>query len=900
MKAREDVHARWFRRLLRLYPPAFRDVYGAEMTEYFLARLRRAREGGGRRAVLRLWLGSGSDVMRTALHERRHERQHRRAARGAGMVAMLQQEIRYAARRLLRSPVFAMSSILILAVGLGLNAAVFSLVDAILLRPAPFGEADRLVHIYQDSDEGAPTAAAYPAYRDIAATPGLFRSVAAAAPASAIWESGTGSLPVAVEYATSSLFDVLGLQPSRGRWFSPDHDHVGGEMAAVLTHHAWRTRFGGSSDVIGSVVRLNGYPVTIIGVGPASYNGEAGALLSDFWLSISSTPVGGPYQVANLERREDHWYLVKARLADGVTVQQAQSAMDALALRQGEEFPDVDAGRAITVFAHDRVRLHPEVDGSLVPAGVGLLTLAGLILLLATSNLANLLLVRGLGRRSETAVRLALGAGRAAVVRLQLLEALLLAAVGAAAGLALAAWTLRLLPALPLPIPSAGLDVRLDVRVAVFGAALGILTALLVGLLPALRTTRLDPSSAMRDEARGGTAGPRTQLLHATLVAVQVAASVVLVVSAGLLARSLANAAGADPGVDVDRIAVLGTTLQHGSVADGEADVLAAELLDRVQRIPGVETAALTTRLPVQGGSTTTQVVDGYEPQVGTGAVELPFAMVSRDYFVTMGLRVLDGRAFTDEDRRGSRRVVVVNETAARLYWNGGAVGGRLRPQGASDGWREVVGVVQDAGVNSLTEAPTPMIFYAIEQTGAGTFSIVARTSGAPAALLPQLRSALRDVRSTLPVTREATLADMVHESLAGTRLATTLLGTFSALALLLATLGVYAIVAFNVQRRSQELGIRAALGAARSRLVGTVVGHSVSAVLAGLVVGLWLASLTVRAMEGLLFGVRPLDPLTYSGAALLLLVVATVAALLPALRAARTDPLDVMQGRRA
>jgi predicted permease len=379
-------------------------------------------------------------------------------------------------------------------------------------------------------------------------------------------------------------------------------------------------------------------------------------------------------------------------------------------------------------------------------------------------------------------------------------------------------------------------------------------------------------------------------------VAVQVAVSLVLVVCAGLLARSAGNAARLDPGVDVDRIAVLGTTLQHDGLDDDEANLITAELLERVKRIPGVELAALTTRLPLQRGASTTQVVDGYQSPVGTGSVELPFATVSRDYFATMGLTVIDGRGFSDEDRAGTRRVVVVNETAARLYWNGAATGGRIRAQSAPEAWREVVGVVQDARVNSLGEPPTPMVFYAMEQAGAGAFNIVARTAGDPAGLLPQLRAALRDVRGSSPVTREATLAALLDDSLSGSRLAAGLMGAFSVLALLLASLGVYAIVSFNVQRRGQELGIRAALGAPRIRLVGTVIGHSLAAVLIGLGVGLWLAVLTVRGLEGMLFGIQPLDPATFAGAALLLLVLAAMAALLPALRAGRTDPLDVMR----
>lgn len=895
----DNLHIRVFRLLLRLYPARFRDVYGDEMTAFFVQRLGRARGAGGAPAVAWLWFRSVTDIAKTAAAERRmSKKRSNNPWKGSSMVISLLNDVRYAARRLRHSPLFTLSAVAILAVGIGLNAAVFSLVDAILFRPVPFVNAEEIVHIYQDSDDGDPSSTSFPAYRDMAAMPEVFAGVAARSPAGATMETEEGPVRVSLDFVTASYFAVLGLEPSRGRWLSSEHDHVGSEMAAVVTHHTWRTRMGGDPDVVGRTIRLNNLPVTIIGIGPASFNGEAGALRTDLWLSISSTPVGGPFRVANLDRREDHWYQVKARLAAGVGVEQARAAMTGLAQHLAAEFPELNEGREITVFEHDEIRFHPDLDRALVPAGAGLLTVAGLILLLACSNLANLLLVRGIVRRPEMAVRLALGAGRARVVRLLLLEALLLSSLGAAAGLGLAAWSLQLVPSLPLPIPGAGggLDVAFDHRVMTFGVLLALATGLLFGLVPALRCARGDLAAALREEGRGRSAGPGASLLRGGLVLVQVAVSIVLIVGAGLLTRSLANARRVDPGVDAGRIAVLGTNLQQGGVSDGEAAVVATQLLERVAAIPGVERAALTTRLPLQSGGTTTQIVDRYEPRTGTGSVELPFAVVSREYLETMGIPLLAGRGFTVDDRLGSPRVVVVNETAARLYWGGSAPGGRIRAQSSPDAWRTVVGVVADSKVSSFSEPPTPMIYYSAEQAGVSAFLVVARTAGDPAALLSPLRVALADVRSTLPVTQLAALDNMLGDTLAGARILTLLMGAFSLLALLLASLGVYAVVSFNVERRSQELGIRAALGAAQSRLVGAVVGESLVAVGLGVGVGLWLALLAVRGLEGLLFGVETFDALTFSVAALLLLGAAATAALLPALRVGRIDPVDVLR----
>lgn len=556
---------------------------------------------------------------------------------------------------------------------------------------------------------------------------------------------------------------------------------------------------GADPDVVGRTIRLNNQPVTIIGVGPEDFNGEAGAMLIDFWLSISSTPVGGPFQVANLDRRQDHWYQVKARLAPTVTVERAQAAMDALAGRLAEAFPELNEGRDITVFPYDDVRFHPESDGGRITAGIGVL--------------------------------------------------------------------------------------------------MALATGLLFGIIPALRSARTDVATALRDEARGQSAGRAVSFLRGGLVALQVAVSLVLVVAAGLLARSLANAERVEPGVDADRIAVMETNLEQAGVTGGEAAVV-RQLLARVNALPGFERAALTNRLPAQSGWSTTQVVDGYEPTAGTGSVELPLAIVSHGYFETMGIRVLAGRTFTADDRAETSTVVVVNETAARTFWDGNAVGGRIRPQDGDGPWRQVVGVVADVKVNDLQEPPTPMIYYSAEQSGVGEFAVVARTAGDPAALTAGLRNALRTVRASLPVTRMTTLEAHLGEALAGPRVVAALMGGFSLLALLLASLGVYAVVAFTVERRTQELGIRLALGARRSRLVGMVVGRSLGVVAIGVAAGLVLAALATRGLEGMLFGVRALDPVTFVQATLLLLVAAAAAAFVPALRAARANPVEALRTR--
>jgi len=844
----------------------FRAMYGREMTEFFLARLARARRDGGAWSGLRLWYRTVVDVTRTAGAERWDGMRSRGGPgswqfdtrnKGMGGMGSWIDDTRYAARRLARTPLFTVAAVTILALGIGVNTAAFTVVDGMLFRPPPFEDPDRLVSVYQDSDDGEPSSTSFPAYEDMAAMTGVFSGVAATSGSGATWEAQDGPLPVSIEYATASYFPVFGLRPSRGNWFSPEHDQVGEGAYAVVSHRTWSTRMGADPGVIGQTVRLNGQPVTIIGIGPENFNGAGGALTTDFWLSISSTTVGGAFQVANLERRTDHWYDVKARLGPGVSLAQARAAMDGLAERLATEFPELNQGRDITVFTGDEVRFHPEIDGIVFSAGMGLMVLVGMVLLLACSNLANLLLVRGLSRSSEMAVRQALGASRGRVTRLFIIESLLLTTLGGATGLVVAKWATDLVPGIQIPLRgNMTIDVGMDYRVLLFSMVLVVVTGVLFGLAPSIRTARADVAGTLRDDQRTSSAGRGAALLRNLLVSVQVAVCLVLLVGAGLAARSLGSARGVDPGFDVDRVAMIATNLSQGGIPQEESGVIRDELRDRIAAIPGVERVAFTSRLPVMGGGSTTTVIENYEPSTGTGSVELNFAVAGRDYFETMGMPLMAGRTFSREDGPETAPVMVVNETAARRFWAGDAVGGRTRSQGNPDGWRDVVGVVADTRVRSLQELPTPMIYFSAEQFGLNAFYLVVRTDGDPAALIGAMRTALRDVGASLPITRIGTMESHLGEALTAPRTAAQLMGVFSLLALVLASLGIYAVVSFAVARRSAELGIRIALGAARTRIIRMVVGETLVTVGFGLAVGLVAALVAAPLLEGALFGV--------------------------------------------
>ncbi len=812
------------------------------------------------------------------------------------------QDVGYAARSLARSPGFTVAASLIVALGIGANTAVFSVVNAFLFKPPPFADPVSVVSVYQDSDGGDPSASSFPAARDMADLTNVFSGVAAMSSSSLTWEADDGPRQGLVEYVTASYFPVLGLEPSLGRWFEPAVDHVGAGNYAVLSHRTWRSQFGADAGVVGRTLRMGGQPVTVVGVGPEGFNGSGGALVTDFWLSISSVGVGGAFRIANLERREDHWYDVHARLAPGVTVAQAQAVVDTLANRLASEFPDLNRGRGITVFGAGEVRVHPEVDGMLFPAAFVLLGIVGLVLVLACANLANLLIVRGFSRGQEVAIRRALGAGRGRVARLFLTESVLLALLGGGIGLLVARWALSFVPVITgtfaAVVGGAGeLDVPMDMRVLSYAGALTMVTGVLFGLAPALRSARAGLAGVLREEGNSTSPGRRAALLRNSLVVIQVAVSVVLLVGATLLARSVVNVQGVEPGIDADRLAFVATTFGEESASAAARSARMDELLSRAAALPGVTAVAVTSRLPLARGSSTTTVIDGYEPPAGTDSVELPLALVDENYFRAVGLRIVAGRGFTRDDT-DENRVAVVNETAARRFWGDTIPAGwRLRPQASADSWIPVVGVVADSKVSSLDEPPTPMLYYPIGASPASGYVMVS-TEGDPAALLSPLRSALRDAGSELPLATLGTLEARLESSLAAHRIAASLLGTFSLLAVILASLGIYAVVSFVVARRAPEMGIRIALGGERSQLIRLVMREMLATVGVGLTVGTGLALLVTPALQPALYQVAAFDLTSFAIAAVLLASVATLATYVPARRAAGVDPVVALRAR--
>ena len=894
------------RALCSLYPARLRHAHGAEMEALIEARLRRARTAGAIHApgvvAATVW-----DVGRTWAAELRPTGPRPSAADASGLnenrsgrggMGGWAQDMGYALRRLRATPLFTLGAVAIVAVAIGANTAMFALVHAALFERPPYPEIERVVHVYQDSDDGEPSSSSYPAYLDMLATTEVFASVGATSPESANLTVGEGTQSVAIEYTTSTLLSALGLTPHRGRWFDASMDEIGAGHFAVVSHAAWERRFGSDAGLIGRTIELNGQPVEVIGIGPRDFNGVFGFAVTDFWLSISSTPVGGSYRVTNLERRQDHWYDVRARLADGVTVTRAQEAMDALALRLAEGFPELNEGRGITVFPASDVRVHPTEDANIRAVAAAIMGIVGLVLVLAATNLGSLLLVRGMARGPEIAVRRALGAGQGRVAGLFVSEGLLLSLIGGGLGLLLAGRLASMIRTIPSPVGGA-LDVGLDPQVALFALALMVGTGVFFGWAPALQSLRTDVAGALRDET--SVAGNRRAFLFRDgMVAVQVAASVVLVVGASLMVRGLASYQQIDTGVAVERLALLGTTFSQAGIAPEDRQASAAALTERLEAIPGVSSVALTTRIPVSGGGSTTTVVEGYDPKAGTGSVELPFAYVSPGYFETVGMSVVAGRAYGPDDRIGPRRSVIVNETAAWRFWGDpdAALGGRVRPQGAPDAWIQVVGVVSDVTVGDLGGPDLPMLYYAMPESAVDAPTFVVSAEVDPASLLPAMRSTLRELNPRLPVDRLDTMRGHLTAALAGPRLATGVLGLFSLLALILASIGIYTIVSLTVAGRRSEIGLRIALGAESGRVIRLVTGRVLATVAAGFALGGLAVAVVAPRAGAFTLGVEPLDPGALLIATTVLGAVVAIASYVPARRAALVDPVEALTGR--
>ena len=814
----------------------------------------------------------------------------------------LLQDLRYGIRMLWKTPGFTAVALVSLALGIGVNTAVFSLFNAVLIRPVPVvREQARLVWLRAPSS--------YPDYSDYREQSRSFEGMAAAAGTREFSLTREGGEPELLrgELVTANYFDVLGVGASAGRTFVDEEGRTPSSVV-VLSHDLWRTRFGSDASIVGRRISLNGLSFTVVGVAPENFTGTEAGVARALWVPLSMEPTLSPpdskdaesaREPDSLHRRNSHWLAVLARLKPNVEREQAAAELAGVARRVEES-----NGERVNEETLRRVRLL-EMNGGMDPgdreealpiAGL-VMGVVALVLLIACANIAGLLVARAAVRRRETAIRQALGATRTRLVRQWLTESVLLGVAGGAAGLLLALWANDLMVSYAGGTPIASLDLRLDYRVLAFTLLVSIATGIVFGLAPALQASRLDIVTALKTEDTLARSGSRRSRLRAVFVTAQVTLSVVLLVCAGLFIRSLRNAHTIDPGFRVERALTATVDLGLLRYKEPEGGAFYRELLSRVESQPGVERASFVRFAQLGNSFAQGQVVAEGKASEGEEGISTGFNVVGPRYFETMGTRLVRGRDFTEADREGAPRVAVVNETLAAMLWpNEDALGKRLSFEGARGPFLEVVGVARDGKYRSLGDRARPYFYTPLFQSYQPRMTLVVRTSGEPTALAGTVRAQLRALDPNLPVAEVRTLEEQFDLSLLPARVAAYTLGGFGLLALALAAMGVYGVVSYSVAQRTREIGVRVALGAGARDVMRLVLGEGLSVVGLGLALGLALAFAVARLFAGFLYGVGAADPLTFVGVPALLGAIALAAGYLPARRATKVDPMVALR----
>jgi macrolide transport system ATP-binding/permease protein len=800
----------------------------------------------------------------------------------------LARDVRHSVALYRRAPGFTIAVIVTLALGIGLNTAIFSLVNALLLRPLPVPDSARLIAVHTSDFSGpARGSTGYPDYIDFRdSARDVFTGLAAYSMELMNLSDGTVSDRVQGHVVTQNYFAVVGIDVERGRVFAPSDVDV-----VVVSHGLWQRLLGGREDVLGRSLMINGRPSVVIGVARQGFTGLLRGLPADLWLPIERQP----QHAARLTERGSRWLSVVGRLAEGVELPRAQAAFkvvgDQLHRAYPREWTDLKSqGRRITLERADDVMLFID-RADILPFMATLMAVVGIVLLLACLNVSNLMLARAAVRGREMAIRLSVGAGRARVVRQLFTESMLLAIVAGLAStmVAYAATTLLVGMQPPLPLRIA-LDLSPDARVMGFTAFVSMLTALLFGLLPALRMTRPDLASALkagRPDAAGH--GMRLASLRNGLVVVQVALSVVLVIGAGLSVLSLRKAGSVGVGFEPRNVVIASVNAGLQGYDNGRARSFFDQLTTRIGALRGVRSAALAEIVPLGFTGQRTRVeLQAYAPRNGED-MEINFNVVGLRYFETMRIPLVQGREFDATDRLGSQGAVIVNEALVRRYWSDGVAIGKQIRRGRTA--YTVVGVTADGKYRSLSESPLPYFYLALGQNPESNLILHVRTDREPVAVASAIRATVRELDRDLPLTDVRTLEDHLGLVLMPLHAAATLLGAFGALALGLAVVGIYSVMAYTVSQQTREIGIRMALGARLGDVLSLVLREGLIVVAIGLLGGTLAAAAVTRFAASLFHGVSPTDPMTFAGALGMLGAAGLVAALLPALRAARIRP---------
>ena len=818
--------------------------------------------------------------------------------RGGGMLETLWQDLRYGARMLLKHPGFTFIAVLTLALGIGVNTALFSVVNAVLLRPLPYAEPGRLAQLYeanaqQGYDRFAFSLANFVDHRDQQTG---FEQMAAYFRRDANLTGAGEPERVQVAVVSASFFPLLRVQPLLGRGFLTEEETLGKHRVAVLSHGLWQRRFGADPGILNHTVTLGGNAYTVVGVLPAHFQFPdpfGNNPLSDAAPKVDLlTPLA--YDPKNLGDRGSHFLMVLARLRPGVELAQARTEQRAIAGRLEEQYPDRNKGWTVDVYA-----LQDEVVRYVRSALLLLLAAVAFVLLIACANVSNLLLARAAARQKEMAIRLALGAPRARLLRQLLTESLLLALVGSAAGLALAYWVMRAFISFsPANVPRTD-EIRLDDMALLFTFGITLLTSVAFGLLPALQASKPDVNTTLKEAGRqaGNRAGrPRTRSL---LVVAEVALSLLLLIGAGLMIRTFISFQRVNPGFRTDNLLTMKLALPVKKYPEPQQQAaFYQQVIERVRALPGVQGVGAVSDLPMVEGGFFAFIIEG---RASANAQDDPSAVwraINPDYFRTMGIGLRRGREFTEHDQPGAAEVIVINETMAARFWPGeDPIGKRVQIYDSEPmPWREIVGVVNDTKEAGLDAPTRPEIYVPFSQRPRAAMTLIAHTTAGPEQLADAMRAAVRAVDPVQPVYRVSTMEQFFSAQVAAPRATMFLMGALAGAALLLSAVGIYGVVAYAVTQRTHEIGIRMALGATRLDVLRLVVGQGMSLTLLGEVIGLAGAFALTRLMTSLLFGVSATDPATFTVIALLLAGVALLACYIPARRATKVDPLVALR----
>jgi predicted permease len=823
-------------------------------------------------------------------------------ARAGAWADDLWRDLRYAGRTMRTNPLFVLFVVVTLGLGIGANTTVFTLINTLILNPLPVHNVDELAAVSTVDAAGAaqssaPMPLSYPNLKDYQTRNGVFRSLAGYTPKRIVtWQSGGASQGLFSEFVTGNYFSTLGLPVTAGRYFLPEEDAVPGAAAvAVMNYGTWQTRFGGAADVVGRQLRLNSVVVTVIGVAPPGFIGVNGLVGPDLWLPVGAAEQLLPYEMpAALRDRGNGLFQGVGRLEAGISPAKAQASMATLASALGREYPAANENRTAAVRPIRDV-MFGGGSTTILFAGAVLMTVVGIVLIIACSNVANLLLARSALRRQEMAVRVALGASRQRLVRQLLTESMCLGLLSGGVGLFIGYAATQLL-ARTLPASGTFVAPKLDVTVLLFALFISLATGVFFGIIPAFKASRGTVADTLKESARTAGRSPRRVTLANALLVGQVALSFLLLVTAALFVRSIQRAYEIDPGFQTAHLAVF--VLNPGQAGYGEPQTRAfyRDLRERVAAVPGVESVSWASNMPLWARPVLGLQVEGRPQRSRTDSAATIVNTVDRGYFTTAGVTIEEGREFTAVDLRASLPVAIVNEKLASDYWPGeNALGKRLQVPGETE-MRQIVGVARTANYSSWAEPPQRCVYLPLEQHHLPAMTLYVRSHREPEQILLAVGREVNAAGPQVLLSGIRTGEQIIDGGLFQARIGVALLSVFGLLALGLASIGLYGILAYSVNQRRREIGLRMALGASRPSVLRLILRQGMSLVLAGMAIGLTAAILAGRLLRTMLYGVGATDPASLAVAALMLMGVALLACYLPARRATRVDPLVALR----